>query len=196
MSNDNDPNVSDDAPAGEPGDERTGAPPPPPPSEPGAIGASSFTPPTPPLWRRIPLRLLIGGPILLLIVIVGWWTSRGETSADDLQAGDCFAIPEADEFERVTNQSCDEPHEGEVLVVVNMPAGSGWPGSGTQTAVNAAFDTCDNQIATLDLIDENIPNDAGVNIFFTGSAEWNGGDRELVCYIYSPSMLTGSVLAP
>ncbi|MEM9464180.1 MAG: septum formation family protein [Actinomycetota bacterium] len=180
----------------------TAPPPPPPPGAAGGrprvgIGADGSiqhtTAPEESWFSRIPLGVRIIAPIVIVFGVIGWWTSRGQTDAEDLGPGDCFAIPTADEFESVTDQSCDEPHEAEIVAIVQAPFGTAWPGTGDIDAIVASEDACFVVIAELTLVDENIPLDAELGFFFTDQSVWNGGDREVMCYVTAPAPLVGSV---
>lgn len=181
--------------------------PPPPPRSPGdgerpriGIGPDGSiqhtTAPEGSWLSRLPLPVKIGGPIIIAVLVIGWWNSRGETTADDLSAGDCFEIPAADQFESVRNQSCEGEHEAEVVAVVQAPAGTPWPGAGDFQAAVAADEACIVAIDQLSLNEDNIPLDAERGFFFTEESDWNNGDREVICYVTSLTGLTGSVVSP
>lgn len=137
----------------------------------------------------MPKRLLfIGGGIALLLVI-GWFLSRGETNADDLQVGDCFVQPTgSDDIRSVDDQSCDGLHESEVYSVLEDPD-LAWPGLGLN--VDTAIDTCLASVDFEQFNQANIPDDAELAVLFSSLEEWNSGDGILICYLTSVSGLTG-----
>ena len=146
-------------------------------------------------FNRLPMAVKIGGPIIIAVLVIGWWTARGETTAEDLAAGDCFEIPTSDAFEVVQDQGCDGEHDAEVVAVVQAPEGTGWPGSGNVQAAVAAEEACFLAIDQLTLDEDNIPPDAELGFFFTDERNWNDDDRQVICYVTAPTGLVGSVVA-
>lgn len=177
--------------------------PPPPPGEPprvalGSDGAFQYQPAaSQESWfSRLPTRAKIGVPIVAVLLFIGWFTSRGQTDAEDLGPGDCFEVPSAGEFSEVTDQDCDGPHEAEVLAVVNLPAGTPWPGAGDFETFATIDEACFTAIDTLTLTEGNIPADAELGYFFADRSGWDSSGREVLCYVSSPSgELPGRVLA-
>ena len=64
--------------------------------------------------------LVVGGAVAIIAAIVG---SASSTAIVDLEVGDCFDLPPEDardRFETVDLIGCDEPHQVEVVVVVDL----------------------------------------------------------------------------
>ncbi len=153
------------------------------------------TPEQPPIWKRIPLKFLIGGGVLIVILIVAWVAGRGKTDATDLSVGDCFEFPSAGEsFGEVKDQSCGGLHETEIYAEVTAPAGTEWPGASLFGAPEL-YELCDAQFVLLDNAGrinwDNVTDDAIPDIFFADSRGWNDGDRSILCYVYSETGLPG-----
>lgn len=146
-------------------------------------------------FQKIPVRLRIIGLGVIVIGAIGYVSSLGETNAEDLKPGDCFQEPDGDEIRSVEDQDCEGLHEAEILLTLQMPAGSAWPGGiGAFDAHTAVENECFAHLANLSLHDEHIPADAVLGYFFTDRSDWNDGDREVHCYVSSASGLTGRVV--
>lgn len=167
----------------------------------GADGATAMAPitaPEVPFWRKNLKWIAIGG-VVLIIAVVGWLAGRGTTDAEDLGVGDCFEQPSGlDDIRDVKDQSCDGLHETEIYATPVMPAGSAWPGSSILGDPDALA-ACDDALFALDdqgrINWDNITEDAENGYLFPDEGEWNGGNRKLLCYAYSPSGFPGRVLA-
>lgn len=160
------------------------------PPTPGGFAAA-----TPPLWKRIPRRVLIIGVIIAVVAIVAWAAGRGTTDAEDLKAGDCFEQPGLTDIRDVNDQSCDGVHESEILVVATLTALDPYPGDESNSAALSPADiACGTAIELLDINEDNIPTDTQTGYFFADRSDWDDGDRNLLCYAFSPSGFPGPVV--
>jgi Septum formation len=91
--------------------------------------------PSGPLWRRIPMGLVLFVGLLAVGAVASWYTSAsrsesgeisgsGDLDAAELRVGDCFDFkdPDAEEFDQVAARPCNEEHGYEVFFVGTMPA--------------------------------------------------------------------------
>lgn len=101
----------------------------------------------------------------------------------DVGVGDCFdddALGESAEVSNVALVPCDSPHDNEVFAVFDMPDGP-WPG---QEAVDVAIDDgCLPRFETFVGIDYESSRYVSTSLFPT-EGSWEGGDREIVCFLY------------
>jgi len=117
----------------------------------------------------------------------GSGTSGGvpDTSAFDLEVGDCFALGlgtdrGSDEVEMVDLQTCDDEHDNEAYAVVEATQPS-WPGDDDMEAF--ADEGCYDEFESF----VGIPWDESVADFgYLSPTEqsWSEGDREVLCYVY------------
>ena len=150
-----------------------------------------------PFWKKIPLKFVIIGGVVLAIALVGWIAGRGKTDAQDLEPGDCFEQPSGlDNISEVKDQSCDGLHETEIYARAFLLPGDTYPGDYPFGGLEPqpADEACDSAAEPLDINIENIPDDFQVGYFFADRSDFDGGDRSLLCYIYSPSGLLGPVV--
>lgn len=132
-------------------------------------------------------------PVILLLVAGGWFLNRGTTMADDLAAGDCFVMPgTAGEFERLDTEGCDQPHDGQIFAAVELTGPTTYPVE-SDPYWQAVFNACiDRAAEDLVRVDE-IPADFELNFFSPVASGWEqADDRVSLCYLHSPSGLTGS----
>lgn len=127
-------------------------------------------------------RLII--PIIVVVVLVGAFVFRDKLtgSASDLKVGDCFEVPAGDTVSDVQHRPCNEPHDGEVLLVADYPTASAYPTSaqfddwvGTE-CVDKAFQPYIGA-AYKDRTD------VSVAYFYPQSDGWNKGDHGMICYL-------------
>ena len=176
-----------------------------------AQAATGWVPPYPiaaapsrPLWRRLPIGLLIFGVLVVGGAVAGFVTNAGRSStgditksgdmsSNDLRVGDCWDMkdPSADTIDNVTAKPCGEAHEYEVFFIGSMPDGS-YPSdaqfsSYVQTNCVPAFQTYVGQ--TYDNSDLDI---SWLNPLSKG---WTLGDRTVECSVYDPknNQLTASM---
>ncbi len=140
-----------------------------------------------------PRLLLI--PLVIVLAGVGFWTTRGTTSAEDLKAGDCFVMPTADEeFERLNTESCDSPHDGQIIAEVELDGPNEYPPE-TSDYWQSVFNACAQQADSLLTRLDELPADTELNFFSPVEQGWERmGDRKSLCYVYSPGGLQGSFL--
>ncbi|MEM8705775.1 MAG: septum formation family protein [Actinomycetota bacterium] len=165
-----------------------GSLPPPPPRPPAADARPVGAPPAPKTgWRRIPFWVFI---VVLLVIGVGVvaWMFRDRQAADDLAVGDCFDYPDEELIFFVTSKGCDEPHDAEVLAIVEVQDVLVRPMESPST-VAAIEDACSAVLETLDLNVNGLPEDAVFSYFFPDDDEWAKGDRRITCLIESENGL-------
>lgn len=140
-----------------------------------------------------PRLLLI--PVVIVLAGVGFWVTRGTTSAEDLQAGDCFMMPTADEeFERLNTEPCDAAHDGQIIAEVELDGPNEYP-SETSDYWQSVFNACAQQADSLLTRLDELPADTELNFFSPVEQGWERmGDRMSLCYVHSPGGLQGSFL--
>ena len=157
-----------------------------------------------PIWRRVPVGLLL---FLVLIVgggIVGFILNAGRSStgeidragdmmATDLRVGDCFDFQDAaaDEITDVTAKPCTTEHKYELIFTGSMPSGS-YPSEAdfdafVETSCLPAF----AEYVGLQY-DESV---LDISWLVPLADAWSGGDRSVQCSAYDPGVdrLTGSL---
>lgn len=140
-----------------------------------------------------PRLLLI--PVVVVLAGIGFWMTRGTTSADDLKAGDCFVMPTAaEEFERLNTEACDSPHDGQIIAEVELDGPNDYPSETSdywQSVFNACAQEADRLLTRLD----ELPADTELDFFSPVAQGWERmGDRMSLCYVHSPGGLQGSFL--
>ncbi len=161
-------------------------------------------PPSRPIWRRIPIGLLIFGVLVLGGAVAGFITNAsrsstgditkgGDLSSSDLRVGDCWDLkdPNADTVDNVAAKPCTDPHEYEVFFVgpmdgVNYPTDDQFTTyvqnnclPAFTTYVGKVYDDSDLEISWLNPLSEG----------------WKQGDRAVECSVYDSanSDLTASL---
>lgn len=154
-------------------------------------------PPPKPLWRRIPIGLVIFAVLIFGGGIVGFFvnasrsgtgeiTKGGDLTSFELRVGDCWnpKDPAADVVSDVAAVPCSQEHQYEVFFVGSMP-GSAYP---AEDAFNAFVeDACTPAFeayvgtAYLDSI-------LDVNTLYPTSDSWDAGGRTVRCSLYDPSV--------
>lgn len=132
-----------------------------------------------------------------LALVVAIYGCRGGTTAADLKVGDCFTLTpttdaNGDNINANTVADCAQPHDAEVFLVFEVPAGpNGYPGDeaiGTlqQSRCGAAFAGY-------------VGKDPGLSIYTINYVRpdintWPSGDHKIACLIEDASAgkLTGS----
>ncbi|HET9344307.1 MAG TPA: septum formation family protein [Candidatus Limnocylindrales bacterium] len=163
-----------------------------------AAGADGWAPPPAvkePLWKRLPLGLIVVGFFVAAGAIGGLLfnagrdssgeiTKSGDLAATELRVGDCFDLkdPSEDEIEDVTAVPCTTEHEYEMFFVGSMPAG---PFPSDDDFV-AWLDT--NCVPAFDAFVGLAYDSSKLDIFWLQptSATWNDGDRSIQCAVYDP----------
>jgi Septum formation len=169
------PNQEDDTPAQPPvqeGDE---------PREPPAA--------TPGRGRAI---VIIGGIVVFLAVVL--FLVRNNISANDLQVGDCFNIPEGTSIQTVEKQPCTDSHTAEVIFVGEY--------TGDTYPISLSLDSFieDRCVPAFEsYIGRAIDSEPKLAIayFYPSRDTWDNGDRTITCYGTQPdeSPMTGSLKA-
>lgn len=161
-------------------------------------------PPRRPLWRRIPIGLLIFGVLVVGGAVAGFITNAnrsstgditrgGDLTSNDLRVGDCWDMKDrsADTIDNVTAKPCGEAHEYEVFYIASMAEGA-YPGEEAfSTYVDA---TC---LPAFQAYVGSAYDDSKLDIswLYPGSDGWAGGDRTVECSVYDPNdnQLTASL---
>jgi Septum formation len=112
-------------------------------------------------------------------------------SATDLEVGECLnGLRAGSDVTTVPSVPCEEPHEGEVFAVFDLPSGD-YPGN---AAVESQVDKgCETRLAAYS---PSAPTDSALEQFFIYPQErnWIKGDREVVCIAKAASgTTTGSI---
>lgn len=118
-------------------------------------------------------------------------TQRHEVFVEALKAGDCFSGGRKDAVDLVTVVPCASPHESQVVVTFELPAG---PYPGDKAVSAAAEKGCSEKadpLITDKAYDELDPSSISPSDAYT----WRG-DRTVVCVVEAPSgTTTGSALS-
>ena len=128
------------------------------------------------------LQWVVGG--VIIVVIAGaffHFRDRLSGSASDLQVGDCFAVPDAEEVTDIQHSPCTESHTGEVFFVGNLPDGETAPAesvveSYVQENCDPAYQTYTGRAFADDL-------DYSMSWYYPTFSSWEDGDREVTCFI-------------
>ena len=157
-----------------------------------------------PLWRRVPIGLLIFGVIVIGGAVAGFVTDAsrsstgditksGDISSSDLRVGDCWDMkdPTADSIGDVTARPCTEAHEYEVFSIASM-AEDAYPTEDAFTAY--ADDSCTPAFETYvgRAYEDSVLDFAWL---YPGNEAWASGDRVIECSVYDPNnnQLTASM---
>jgi len=181
------------------------APPAPPPMPWSTTPTASAPPEAPrslPLWRRIPLGLVVVGLVAGASAGGAWLfnasrgadgeiTKSGDLTAGDLRPGDCFDLkdPASEEVGEVTARPCAEAHDYEAFFGGSLPDGD-YP----TDEVFGAFieDRCAPAFAPYvgTSYQESL-----LDIFYLvpTPAGWQTGDRSVLCAVYEPGDAPDSV---
>ena len=147
-------------------------------------------------WRRVPLWLKIVAPIGAIVVGYVVVTGLDQTLWSDLERGDCFEEPSDVEFRYLDDQDCGSRHDSEVIAIIEVPSDTEWPGDLGAVDASARIERlCWASLNGAAVNDHNLPPDAFMSYLFADERRWNRGDRDVICYIHSPSGLPGPVLA-
>ena len=130
------------------------------------------------------MRGLIATVVVVGVIAGAFFLFRDRLSgaADDLRVGDCFTEPAGETVQDVQHQPCTETHDGEVYFIAEcrprvVPASCSGSTSGRRsTAWATAFESYVGSTA-----EERLDIDVG---YFAPTREgWEGGDREMTCYL-------------
>jgi len=126
--------------------------------------------------------------LIAMVVVVGviagaWFLFRDRLSgaAEDLRVGDCFTEPAETEVQSIQHQPCTDSHDGEVFFIGNSDAET-FP-------IVFGFDDwvqehcLDATVATYVGDPPEARADIAVAYFAPTREGWQGGDREVTCYL-------------
>jgi hypothetical protein len=148
-----------------------------------------------PLWRRLPLGLIIAIGFLAFGAIGGLIfnasrsdsgeiTKSGDLEVTDLRVGDCFDLkdPSAEQVGKVTALPCTTEHEYEMYFLGSMAEGA-FP---TEEGFGAWLDT--NCLPAFEAYVGRAYDGSDLEIFWLAPTleGWNDGDRSIQCAVYHP----------
>ncbi len=142
--------------------------------------------------------VLIYGVIIVAVIATsadrdaaGRITDAGDVSAFSLEVGDCLnGLKESDNISSLPAVPCDQPHEGEVFAMIQLPDG-GYPGD--EKISTDAGDRCS---AAFETYAPSSVSDEKIELFYLQPTQlsWAQGDREITCIATDPSRKrTGSI---
>ena len=144
-----------------------------------------------------PGRLVLG---LVIAAIAGVIGNIGTSEPRELAAGDCFGdMDTSSSFGRtrvsdVRKQPCDEPHEAEVFAII-VTDGDG-PSPTSTEGESVITSLCDNALASMitagTIEIERYPLDTSFGWIALATRDSADGDREIICFLESESLLPGS----
>jgi hypothetical protein len=160
-------------------------------------GEPAPTPPSVPLWRRIPL-----GGLLFAVLIIGggissWYfgagrsdtgeiAKPGDLGANKLRVGDCYDLkdPQASEIEDVAAKPCTDAHEYELYFTGSMGEGA-YPAEAVFEQY--VLDNCDPAFATY--VGKTYQ-ESTLDIYWLipTDASWRSGDRTVQCAVFDPKI--------
>lgn len=146
--------------------------------------------------------------VLVVLALLGgafvWLVASRQSSGDqdlfDLEVGDCFDDPvalsssELVEVEAVESKDCDEPHDGEVYTLEDLPQGNDEPYPGDAAIAQQADEICYSSFEAY--VGSSYEESAlGYSYYLPSPDTWSAGDREVVCIVVDidGAPLTGSV---
>lgn len=122
---------------------------------------------------------------LVPILATGCGILTGSTTAGSLAEGDCFVYPEGDEveFRSLETPDCEEPHTAQFYHEFEPLAGM---------SEDLMLTTCETQFDKIsEAAIESLTDEARYEFFTIGESPV----ENVLCLIYDPAGLTGSVLA-
>ncbi len=127
--------------------------------------------------------------VLLAGIAFYFIVGSGTVSANRVKAGDCLKeVPASGLVMTVDTASCDEPHKGEIITLMDMPDGD-FPGQ-------AAIDEYQNKCAPeLEKYAPEAAVDPDVGLFVLSPTEdsWKEGDRTVTCIATSETPRAGNL---
>jgi hypothetical protein len=137
--------------------------------------------------RRLPSRAVIAAlaAVAAVLVIAGVWAVTGAddaTEVGDLSPGDCYDPVRPVLGGAVQRRACDEPHEGELIALVNVLRDqSTYPGP-QQVALQAEA-ACSSRAEDLSEQSEAAlaRDDLAIAATVPSEAAWESGDRATAC---------------
>lgn len=118
-------------------------------------------------------------------------TDGGDVSAFSLKVGDCLnGLKESDNISSLPAVPCDQPHEGEVFAMIQLPDGA-FPGD-----AKISTDAGDRCSAAFETYAPSSVSDEKIELFYLQPTQlsWAQGDREITCVATDPTQpRTGSI---
>jgi Septum formation len=133
-----------------------------------------------------PSRLAAAGAIAMALIVatVGWYTRP----AGEFAAGDCYRHSGA---YQVWWAPCDEPHDGEILLVLEHPADDATKHPGNGALSNWTAPRCDAAFASYVGRPESADDGLTYQMWRPELQAWAEGDRTIVCVVVNE---TGAIL--
>ena len=118
-----------------------------------------------------------------------------ETSVFELEVGDCFDDPEStDAIQTVPVVPCDQPHDNEIIALVDHPGGAADPFPGVEAIETLGDEQCQGEAFSTYVGVEYEFSRYFITTLTPTEGSWAQGDREIVCIVNIPGEeLTGSV---
>jgi hypothetical protein len=151
--------------------------------------------PSRPLWRRIPIGLLIFGVLVVGGAVAGFITNAsrsssgditrgGDLSSNDLRLGDCWDMkdPAADTIDNVAARPCAEGHQYEVFYVASMDDGTYPTEDVFSSYVEDACVPAFGNYVGKGYYDSTLE----ISWLYPNSDSWAAGDRIIECSLYDP----------
>jgi hypothetical protein len=122
--------------------------------------------------------LIIGAIVVFLAVVL--FAVRNNVSADDLEVGTCFNIPDGTTVQTVERQPCTESHNGEVFFVGDY--------DGTSFPIALSLDSyidanCVPAFESYIGTDIDAATDLAIGYFHPSRDGWDNGERTITCYV-------------
>jgi hypothetical protein len=142
--------------------------------------------------------VLIYGVIIVAVIATsadrdasGRITDGGDVSAFSLEVGDCLdGLKESANISSLPAVPCDQPHEGEVFAMIQLPDGA-YPGE-----AKISTDAGDRCSAAFETYAPSSVSDEKIELFYLQPTQlsWAQGDREITCIATDPARKrTGSI---
>lgn len=128
-------------------------------------------------------RTAIVSVAVIALIAGGWLLFRDRLSgaAEDVRVGDCFDVPAEETVKSLQHQPCTEAHDGEAYVIGDAE-GDSFPvvfGFEDWVQEHCAGDAFEAYVG--DSYDARA--DVAIAYFAPTMEGWNGGDREITCYL-------------
>jgi hypothetical protein len=125
--------------------------------------------------RLIVIGALVGGGIL--------FRDRLTSGATDLKVGDCFDdTTSTTDVKEVQHHPCTENHTAEVVLTADYPAPKGAPYPGRSGMSTYSDQTCTTAVISYVGMAGDLDT-LSYGIYFPKEADWNSGDRWIICYV-------------
>lgn len=135
--------------------------------------------------NKVPLVVLI--PVVVVAIGAAWFVTQSGKGDAGLEVGDCFIADtlRTGVTEDVETTACTEPHNAEVIEVFDS----------TRSSPSSSTEDCGDGIdpSAIDLTVT--PEDTIIGGFTPSNRDWDGGDRRIVCWIFSETGFTARAVA-